>query len=604
MGASRFRSPVIADEIHRLLLETAPDALFVTQRDGRIVVVNTQTENLFGYSRYEMLGQKVEMLLPQRLRRQHVKHRADFLSDPMGSRLELELYGRRKNGTEFPIDVSLTTLETGGDPLVSGSIRDITDRRRSEELVSHLAAIVEASDDAIVGESLDGTIVSWNPGAERLFGYKAEEVIGLTLSLTVPPDKIHEYERILKGVRHGKHIEHFDTIWLHKDGHPIEISVTISAVKSKTDAVIGASCIARDITRQKRAEELVSSLAAIVETSDDAIIALSLDAKITSWNSGAERLYGYKAEELVGRPLSELITGGRAEQIAKCMIKLRRGEHVEPLEITQLHKDGHPIETSITVSPVKDRNGAMIGASVSGRDITRQRRAEEALRQSDERFRLALRNAPTAVFNQDRELRYTWIYSPALAWGKQEYLGHTDAEIFGGKEAARLAAIKRKVLRTGVGARTETEITSQGETCYLDMVVEPLRDVRGTLLGLTCSATDITPTKKGLLERDRLIAELREALEEVKLLSGLLSMCASCKRITNERGDWEPLESYLQTHSQAKFSHGLCPDCLRKIYPEQYQKWEQEVTAATASDGTEHASDTSESWKRDNRTKK
>ena len=159
-----------------------------------------------------------------------------------------------------------------------------------------------------------------------------------------------------------------------------------------------------------------------------------------------------------------------------------------------------------------------------------------------------------------------------LAWAKQDCLGQTDAEIVGGEEGARLTAIKREVLRTGRGARTEAEVTVEGEKYYFDLVAEPLRDANGTILGLTCSATDITPTKKSLLERERLIAKLQEALEEVKLLSGLLSICASCKRITNERGDWEPLESYLQTHSQAKFSHGVCPDCLRKLYPEYYSK--------------------------------
>jgi hypothetical protein len=95
-------------------------------------------------------------------------------------------------------------------------------------------------------------------------------------------------------------------------------------------------------------------------------------------------------------------------------------------------------------------------------------------------------------------------------------------------------------------------------------------------LGLTCCATDITSIKNNLLEREDLVAKLREALEEVKRLSGLLSICASCKRITNERGDWEPLESYLQSHSQAKFTHGVCPECLRKLYPDFYPASEQE----------------------------
>ena len=250
------------------------------------------------------------------------------------------------------------------------------------------------------------------------------------------------------------------------------------------------------------------------------------------------------------------------------MKALRHGERVEPLRNTRVHRDGHRIDVSVTVSPVKDKAGTVVGVSVIARDITERKRAEMALRQSEERFRVALTNAPVAVFNQDRELRYTWINSPVLACGKSRLSGPYRRGNPGAQEGARLTAMKQEVLRSGRGARTEVEVTVQGETYYFDLVAEPLRDCEGTLLGLTCSATDITPIKKSLLERECLIAKLQEALEEVKLLSGLLSICASCKKITNERGDWEPLESYLQTHSQAKFSHGLCPDCLRKLYPE------------------------------------
>jgi PAS domain S-box-containing protein len=484
MGAAGLTGVVLAAEVYRLLLEAAPDAIVVTKRDGRILLVNAQTENLFGYPREELLGQKVEMLLPRRERRRHVKNRAAYFNHPtvrpMGS--GMELYARRKDGTEFPADISLSPLETGGEMLVSTSIRDISGRKRSEALVSHLAAMVQASDDAIIGRSLDGTIVSWNSGAERLYGYKAEEVIGQSLSLLLPPGRIDEMVQFTEALRCGEHIEHYET--------------------------------------------------------------------------------------------------------------------------TRLHKDGHPIETSVTISPVKDRTGAVIGASVIARDITRQKRVEEELRRSEERFRVALANAPVVVFNHDLELRYTWINSPVLAWSKQEFLGHTDAEIVGGEEGARLTAIKREVLRTGHGARLETEVTFEGEKYYFDLVVEPLRDIRGTLLGLTCSATDITHAKKSLLERESLIAKLQEALEEVKLLSGLLSICASCKKITNERGDWEPLESYLQTHSEAKFSHGLCPECLRKLYPEQYQEWRHEVPTVNASRDTEQTSASRKARKRDDRTKK
>ena len=185
---SGFGLATSAEETFELLLEGAPDAIVVTRRDGRMVVVNSQTERMFGYHREELLGKKVEVLMAQRVRRQHVKNRAAFLKHPgtrtMGS--GLELYGLRKDLTEFPVDVSLSQVETAGGMLVSSHIRDITERKRTEELALHLASIVEASDDAIFASSLDGTVVSWNSGAERLYGYKAEEVVGRPVAVLVP----------------------------------------------------------------------------------------------------------------------------------------------------------------------------------------------------------------------------------------------------------------------------------------------------------------------------------------------------------------------------------------------------------------------------------
>jgi len=241
------------------------------------------------------------------------------------------------------------------------------------------------------------------------------------------------------------------------------------------------------------------------------------------------------------------------------------------------------------------------GAVVLHIDITSRKLLEHRLQEQEERFRGALEHSPVVVFNQDRDLRYTWINSPVLGWSGQDYMGRTDREIVGGPEGDELMAVKKAVLDSGVGRRVETVVTFKGERHYYDLTVEPMRDSTGSIQGVTCSATDITSTIKSLLEREHLIARLQEALEEVKLLSGLLSMCASCKKITNERGEWEPLESYLQTHSQAKFSHGVCPECLRKLYPEQYRAWDDEVQAGNA---TGHASDIREARLRDDPIKK
>ena len=432
----------------RLLLDAAPDAMVVAGHAGRILLVNVQTERLFGYAREELLGQPVEGLMPKRYRRRHAGHRAGYFRHPtvrsMGR--DLELFGMRKDGSEFPVEISLSPIETGGETLVLSAIRDVTERKRVESQISHLAGIVSGSDDAIISSTLNGSIVSWNPGAEKVFGHKESAI--------------------------------------------------------------------------------------------------------------------------VGRPISVLAGPQSRTEIPGILARLRRGESLEHYETTSVREDGRRITVSMTVSPVKSPAGAVVGVAAIVRDITEQRRIEAALRESEERFRVALKSSPTVVFNQDRRLRYTWINSPILAWAAREWIGHTDWELLGPEESEHLMAIKRKVLRSGVGTRTEATVTYQGETHYFDLTLEPLRDRKGACVGLTGAATDITQLKLGVLEQKRLNAELQEALDQVNLLSGLLSICASCKRIKDERGAWQPMESYIQSRSEATFTHGLCPDCLRTLYPQ------------------------------------
>jgi len=152
-----------------------------------------------------------------------------------------------------------------------------------------------------------------------------------------------------------------------------------------------------------------------------------------------------------------------------------------------------------------------------------------------------------------------------LAWAGQDYLGHTDAEIVGGEEGDRLMAIKRGVLRSGIGTRAEATVTFLGETHHFDLTVEPLRDPLGVIVGVPCATTDMTALKQAAAERERLIGELQEALTRVRLLSGLLPICAGCKKIRDEQGSWRQLEIYIRAHSEADFTHGMCPDCLEKF---------------------------------------
>lgn len=257
------------------LLETLPDAIVAVDSEGTIVQINSQTQALFGYTRDELIGQKVETLVPESYRSQHHQHRENFTDKPKTRRMgaELDLYGRRRNGSQFPVEISLSPLSTDKGMFVLSAIRDISDRkriaeelRRANEELHHrtaeqlgeyrtrLASIIDSSEDAIIAKDLDGTITSWNKGAERIYGYTPEEVIGKNISLLAPIDRPDEIPEILRKIARGEGIEHYESMRVTKDGRQLNVSISVSPLRDGNGNIVGASAIARDITAQKKAE--------------------------------------------------------------------------------------------------------------------------------------------------------------------------------------------------------------------------------------------------------------------------------------------------------------------------------------------------------------
>ena len=274
----------------------------------------------------------------------------------------------------------------------------------SEEAAARLAAIVESSDDAIVSKTLDGVITSWNHAAERMFGYAPAEAIGRHITLIIPPDRLDEETRVLASIRAGRRVEHFETIRVTKDGRQVAVSLTVSPVKDSSGRVIGASKIARDVSERRRGEIAQARLAAIIESSDDAIISKTLDGVITSWNGAAERVFGWTAAEAIGQHITLIIPEEYREEEAGVLSRLRRGDRIDHFETVRQRKDGQLLDVSITVSPIRDGRGTIVGASKVARDISAQRILDQARQALLEREQVARTEAEALNRSKDQFL--------------------------------------------------------------------------------------------------------------------------------------------------------------------------------------------------------
>lgn len=242
---------------------------------------------------------------------------------------------------------------------------------------SRLSAIVQSSQDAIISKDLKGIITSWNTAAEKIFEYSAQEAVGQHISIIIPEDLIEEEAMIINRVKSGERIDHYPTLRKTKSGRRVPIALSVSSIVDLNGEIIGVSKIARDISEQAISEEKQARLAAIIDSSDDAIISKDLNGVIKSWNPGAQRIFGYTEEEAIGKHITLIIPPELRDEETVIIGKIRKGEKVSHFDTLRVSKTGKMIHISLTVSPVRDRNGKIIGASKIGRDITERVELEQ-----------------------------------------------------------------------------------------------------------------------------------------------------------------------------------------------------------------------------------
>lgn len=246
----------------RCVLDASPIAIVLVDRKGCIQFLNASTEQLFGYSREELLNECIEILIPNQFREKHPGLRDSYFVSPSARQMGIgrDLYGQHRNGTLIPVEIGLNPLRTDQGFQVIAAIADISERKRAESTRAHLAAIVDSADDAIISKDLNGIITSWNSGAERLLGYRADEINLQNVMLLVPKELEGQEEEIMVRIRNGDRIAHLETIRRHKNGHTVEVSASISPVKNAAGAVTGAATIYRDVSERNRITEQIRQL--------------------------------------------------------------------------------------------------------------------------------------------------------------------------------------------------------------------------------------------------------------------------------------------------------------------------------------------------------
>ncbi len=470
---------------------SAHDAIILISPDNQVLSWNPAATEIFKYAAEEILGHSIGCLIPDDLQEEHQQMMHKLL---LGKKVTFAQTRRlTKTGRLIEVAISLSPIRDAAGSIISvcAVLQDLGSRTRTELINKHAQAILQSSEDAIVSKNINGVVQSWNYAAERMFGYTAEEMIGQSMLKIFPPERVHEEIDILNRLRAGQTIEHFRTQRKHKSGRLLEVSVSISPVLDEYGQVIGASKIARDVSKLVEQDRILRQFEAIISASDDAIISKSLQGIVQSWNQAAERMFGYTAKEMIGQPMLKIFPEERWHEEDEILSKLAAGQRIEHFRTQRQHKDGHLVDISVTISPIFDEHGMIIGASKIARDISQLVTQERLSRQ----FEVIVESSDDAIISKSLDgIILSWNPGAERIFGykSEEMVGQSIIMLFPDDKLEEEAMFFNQLIQGyKVNHFRTIRLHKSGRCIHVSVSLSPIYE-NGVVVGISKIARDIT----------------------------------------------------------------------------------------------------------------